>query len=145
MEAEHWLEMRLAALERLSRRFGELTEERAGMPRAEAEPERVALVREFEAAVAEIAARDGITAAAASHEGLLLAKSGIIPDFEAMAAVAQIVVDAVRAGAKAMSLGTPRQVVVVGDQHKLVLFSIGRMEVAILSPRATVLAEALAS
>jgi predicted regulator of Ras-like GTPase activity (Roadblock/LC7/MglB family) len=145
MEAEHWLEMRLAALERLSRRLGELTEERAGMPRAEAEPERVALVREFEAAVAEIAARDGITAAAASHEGLLLAKSGIIPDFEAMAAVAQIVVDAVRAGAKAMSLGTPRQVVVVGDQHKLVLFSIGRMEVAILSPRATVLAEALAS
>jgi predicted regulator of Ras-like GTPase activity (Roadblock/LC7/MglB family) len=145
MKAEHWLDMRLTALERLSRRYGELAEDRNGKPHAEAEPERVALVREFEVAVSEIAARDGITAAAASHEGLLLARSGVIPDFEAMAAVAQTVVDAVRSGAKAMTLGAPRQMVVVGDQHKLVIFSIGRMELAILSPRATVLAEALAS
>lgn len=94
--------------------------------------------------VDEIAQREGITAAFASFEGLLVAASGIATDFEAMAAMAQASLVPAYHSAGVLELGELRQLVLVGDRQKLALVWIGPVVLGIVSPSEVSLAEATA-
>lgn len=130
----HWLKSQLERLHELAE------QERPGDPKV--------VRRDFLAAVAEVAAavarRQGVTACFVCHDGLLLETAGRAPDFEALSAMAQQWMVAGKEAALTLSLGKVRQMVIVGHEHKLALFTIGQLAVGILSPSQTVLASALA-
>ena len=131
----HWLESQVERLHGLSEKLARATgskETRQGFRQA---------VEELATAVAR---RAGVTACFVCHDGLLIETAGRAPDFEALSAMAQHWMVAGKEAALTLSLGKVRQMVIVGQEHKLALFIIGQLAVGILSPSAVVLGSALA-
>jgi len=131
----HWLESQVEHLHGLSEtltRTSDSWEARQSFREA---------VEEMAAAVAR---RAGVTACFVFHDGLLIETAGRAPDFDALSAMAQQWMVAGKEAALTLSLGKVRQMVIVGQEHKLALFVIGQLAVGILSPAAVVLSQALA-
>ncbi len=144
LRGANWLQLELAAIEALAATY----ENTRGIPEKTeaAEPHRMArasLLSAFERTTKQIADREGITAALVSHDGLVLAQAGRLPDFDAFAAVAQGLMRAATTGAQTMALGRARQLVLVGDEHKFALFRIGPMVLSIICPLGTQLSHVL--
>lgn len=131
----HWLESQVERLNALADK-----QQRA--------PDTKQARREFLAAVEEVASavarRNGVTACFVCHDGLLIETAGRAPDFEALSAMTQHWMVAGKEAALTLSLGKVRQMVIVGNEHKLALFVIGQLAVGILSPSTVVLGRALA-
>ena len=132
----HWLETQVERLHRLAER------QQRG---ADSKGTR----RDFREAVseltAEVARREGVTACFVCHDGLLIETAGRAPDFDALSAMAQAWMVAGKDAALTLSLGKVRQMVIVGEEHKLALFVIGQVAVGILSPSSVSLGRALAN
>jgi len=101
----------------------------------------LAAVREL---VEHVAQREGVTACFACHDGLVLHSAGEAPDFEALSAMTQASLTAAREAALALSLGRVKQLVLVGEEHKLALLVVGLLAIGILSPKDVQLGQTLA-
>src|SRR5438874_8467872 len=112
----HWLEQEVSRLAAL------------------AETSRPSFRETLRQVVAEVARRPGVTGCFACHDGLVIDAAGSAPDYEALSAMTQCSVLSARDAAAALSLGGLRQLVIVGAEHKLALFAIDQVVVAILSP-----------
>ncbi len=131
----HWLESQVERLHGL----GEALARATGSKEA-----RQTFRESVEELAAAVARRTGVTACFVCHDGLLIETAGRAPDFEALSAMAQQWMVAGKEAALTLSLGKVRQMVIVGQEHKLALFVIGQLAVGILSPSAVVLGAALA-
>lgn len=92
----------------------------------------------------EITSRSDKISCFASHEGLLVDSIGGSEDFEAFAAMAQNSIEAGLISSDILSLGKLKQMAIIGDTRKLVLFWIGEIAIGIISEVDTVLSECLA-
>jgi len=131
----HWLGQRVQQM---------LTEAESGFSGDAGREARRGFIDHVSELVDDIANRDGVTAAFASYEGLLVAASGISSDFEALAAMAQASLVPAYHSAGVLELGDLRQLVIVGDSQKLALVWIGPVTVGIVSPSEVNLAAATA-
>src|SRR5438874_1417514 len=102
----HWLEQEVSRLAAL------------------AETSRPSFRETLRQMVAEVARRPGVTGCFACHDGLVIEAAGQAPDYEALSAMTQWSMVAARDTAVALSLGGLCQVVIVGTEHKLALFSV---------------------
>jgi predicted regulator of Ras-like GTPase activity (Roadblock/LC7/MglB family) len=131
----HWLESQVERLHGLSETLTRATDSKEAR-------------QSFREAVEDVASavvrRAGVTACFVCHDGLLIETAGRAPDFEALSAMTQHWMVAGKEAALTLSLGKVRQMVIVGQEHKLALFVIGQLAVGILSPSAVVLGSALA-
>lgn len=137
----HWLSQQV-------KEIGSLAEQHRRLQGAEGNSASALRAREelmgaFGRLVEQVAARPGVLASFASHEGLLIAKSGHAADFDALAALGDQCVRTCAETAHTLSLGGARQVLIVGADRKLALLSVGQMVLGILSEEATRLAETL--
>ena len=136
----HWLNDRIGEVDELAHRML-LTKATDSM--GSAAVARRAFLQEVTKLAAQIAAREGVTACVVAHDGLVLARSGRRIDEEAVAATGGLaLLQAQRAG-RDLSLGAVRQIVLIGDENKLALFSVGTLTVAVLAPGEVNLASAL--
>ncbi len=143
----HWLTEQLQNLQELLRRYTSLkglAEARAVSPRS-AEEARRAFFSAVSLVTIEIQKRPGIAACFVCHDGLLVEHAGSAASFEALAAVAQSCVEVARNAAASSLLGDIRQMVLVGADSKLAIFSLGPIAVGIQSPVNTNLAQSLAA
>ena len=131
----HWLESQVERLHGLAETSARATDSKEARQRFREAVEELA---------AAVARRAGVTACFVCHDGLLLETAGRAPDFEALSAMTQHWMVAGKEAALTLSLGKVRQMVIVGQEHKLALFVIGQLAVGILSPSAVVLGQALA-
>lgn len=131
----HWLDHRIQAM------LAESMDNLAGEP---GRAQRRAFIEHVGELVDEIARREGVTAAFASYEGLLVAASGIATDFEAMAAMAQASLVPAWRSADVLELGDLRQMLLVGEQQKLALIWVGPVTLGIVSASEVSLAAATA-
>ena len=142
----HWLAEQVKNLHDLinrHRQYKELAAAKvAGSEQAEKQAREafLAAVREF---VEGIAGRDGVAACFASHEGLLVESAGDLDDFEALAAMAQGVIEAGVNASINLDLGDLRQMVIVGSKQKVALFWVGQIAVGILGAHDVQLAQLL--
>lgn len=129
----HWLTSQLDRLQRLSGEYKEMR----GMALnrqvdvATADASR----RMFFEAVAETASqigqRPGVSACFVSHEGLVCEEAGEARSFEALAALSQAVLEAAKASLAKPVVGGLKQMVIVGEDGKLALFTLGSLAVGI--------------
>lgn len=131
----HWLSERVLELSTLSE---------AALSGGTGRARRHEFLNQMAELVDELARREGVTAAFASFEGLLVAASGTAEDFEALAAMAQASLVPAFDSAGVVQLGTLRQLVLVGDRQKLALLRVGPVTLGIVSPSNVSLAEATA-
>lgn len=136
----HWLAEQLEGLDEAARRFAQAKQER---PIAAKHDAREAFLKALTELAAGVARHPGVTAAFVAHEGLLMATAGNVPSFEALAATAQVCLSAGKSAATGLSLGGLNQMVLVGEDHKLALFTVGQMALGILAPSDVNLAVAL--
>lgn len=94
--------------------------------------------------VGEISRREGVLAAFVQHEGLLMEGVGDRQELEAAAAMAQLLLPPVEQVRRTLSLGEVRQLVLVGDERKLVLLVLPEVCLGLLAPAEVRLAELLA-
>jgi predicted regulator of Ras-like GTPase activity (Roadblock/LC7/MglB family) len=127
----HWLSEQLTSLDAAADRFARSKHDRPGL---EAHGAREAFRRALDELASGIGKRAGVTAAFVAHEGLVLATAGNVPSFEALAATAQVTLSAGKSAATGLSLGGLRQMVLIGEDHKLALFIVGQMALGILAP-----------
>jgi predicted regulator of Ras-like GTPase activity (Roadblock/LC7/MglB family) len=106
---------------------------------------RHAFLSAVEDVTSAVVRRAGVTACFVCHDGLLIETAGRAPDFEALSAMAQAWLVAGKDAALTLSLGKVRQMVIVGEEHKLALFVIGQVAVGILSPSSVSLGKTLAN
>jgi len=129
----HWLAQQLTSLDQVAERFA-----RAKTGGDRFVPETGDAREAFRRALADLASgvskRPGVAASFVAHEGLVLATGGNVPDFDALAATAQVCLSAGKAAATGLSLGGLKQMVLVGEDHKLALFLVGQMALGILAP-----------
>lgn len=141
----HWLAAELTRLQALAVEHAR-EKTSTGVPghREEAQHRsREAFLAATRSLVAGISERRGVTACFVSHDGLLADYGGKAPDFEALAAVAQKCQAVGREAGASLSLGGVRQMVVVGDEHKLAMLLVGQLVIGILCPVDTSLGELL--
>lgn len=120
----HWLADRVVAVAALA-------------PDGEVGGTRRAFLAEVSRLVEEVARRDGVEAAFASYEGLLVAVAGDrAAEAEPLAALAQSTMDPIHVGV----LGTLQQLLLVGSERKLALLRVGPVTVGLLSPSSVRLA-----
>jgi len=137
----HWLEARVRWLHGLAEAHqNALLAGRFG----EHESTRTTLLDGLREVVKEVAARSGVTACFAAHEGLSVETAGRAPDFEALSAMTQCSMISSRDVATTLSLGKVQQIVIVGEEHKLALFFIGPLALGVLAPAGVQLGETLA-
>lgn len=122
-----WLEERLNGLRRMA--------EDSAAPSCYRQP-LAALLR-------EVASRDGVTACFACHEGLLVDAAGIA-DFDAFAALAQQLAAAADQSSRALGVGDPEQLLIVGRQRKLALLVVPPFAIGVVAQATVRLAQALA-
>lgn len=157
----HWLENQIQSLDSLrdSLHAAQSKADPAILPRtpeaeavglrgvATAPEERLQARRAFHAGIEALAERicerNGITACVVATDGLLVSRSGVPGNDDALAAAAQWCHDCALNVHESLSLGPTRQMVLVGDDCKLALFFIGEMVVAILAPAETNMSESL--
>ena len=137
----HWLEARVRWLHGLAQAHqSALAAGRFG----EQENTRTTLVTGLREVVKEVATRDGVTACFAAHEGLAVETAGRAPDFEALSAMTQCSMVSSHDVATTLSLGRVRQMVIVGEEHKLALFFIGPLALGVLAEAGVQLGDVLA-
>ena len=130
----HWLSNRVSRLAEL-----------APLPRA-ARREREHFFSELASLVDEAGDREGVDVAFACHEGLLMAAAGAeAGEAEALAALAQVLLESLASRPGGLSLGDMRQLVVVGALHKLALVQIGPVTLGLRSPHGVSLARSTAT
>jgi predicted regulator of Ras-like GTPase activity (Roadblock/LC7/MglB family) len=105
---------------------------------------RVILIGAVRQLVQDVATRDGVTASFAAYEGLLVDSAGGSANFDALAAMGQRLISTANEASDPLLLSHVHQMVVIGDEQKVVLFQIGDLTVGILGPAAVTLAERLA-
>lgn len=128
----------------LGQRIGEMLE-RYGDDHARVPVDRRrAFLDEIGELVDDISRREGVTAAFASYEGLLVAAGGLAGDFEALAAMAQAAMVPAFDSAGIIELGTLRQLLLVGDRQKLALVRVGPVTLGMVAPSEVSLADATA-
>lgn len=110
---------------------------------AEARRQRRAFLDAVGQLVDEVASRDGVAAAFASYEGLVVATAGDA-SFEGLAAMAQSAMEPARHAAGVTELGALKQLVLIGDRNKLALIRVGPVTLGLMSPIQTVLADVTA-
>ena len=104
---------------------------------------RASFLGDIKQLVQTVSEVDGITGCIACHDGLLVAKSGKLSDFEAVAAVAQECISYADKSTVPLQLGRLRQISIIGDRAKLALVVVGDIAVGIVSPVETILSQAL--
>ncbi len=141
----HWLAKRLGVVKELSDRFVAAKQKTLEAPSGKAQEQeaRQAFVAALRKLVSEVAERSGVTAAFVAHDGLIFASAGDVPDFEALSGLAQVALAAGKRTATGLALGSLRQMVLIGDDHKLALFLVGQMAIGVLAPSTTDLSEVL--
>lgn len=137
----HWLAQQLSNLDRVAAKLAATkTEGHRPADEARARESFLATLGDLAAGVAK---RRGVTAAFVAHDGLVVAVAGNVPSFDALAATAQVCMSAGKTAATSLSLGGLRQMVLIGEDHKLALFLLGQMALGILAPSETNLAATL--
>jgi len=134
----HWLETKIRHLHEILERQAEyqkMTE--ANIAGAEAAHK---MAREdFREAVSElvesIASREGVAASFACHEGLLVESAGASANFEALAAVGQSMLRSGIASLDTLGFCDLTQMVLIGQEMKLALFSMGQIGLGIAAGR----------
>lgn len=132
----HWLAQQLSSLDETATRFA-LTKSPGPRTTQETGDAREAFMRALADLTNKVGQHHGITAAFVAHDGLVLATAGNVPSFEALAATAQVCLASGKSAAIGLSLGGLRQMVLIGDDHKLALFLVGQMALGILAPSET--------
>lgn len=143
----HWLAERTAVLRDRARAHARLKASRLGgapVSLADEASARQALLAELRAVVEGLRGRDGLLGAFVSHEGLLVEGEGDPAEIEAAAAMAQHLILPARQVQRALALGEVQQLVVVGEDRKLVLIQLGDMSLGLIAPAEVVLGERLA-
>ena len=147
----HWLATEVERLLVLSESLMQPAAARGGGTRQSAnantsvtEKSRAQFLGAVRGMVQDVAKHQGVTACFACHDGLVLAGSGRGVDFEALSAMAQACLTVGKDAASALSLGRVQQFVLVGNEHKLALLSVGQLSIGILSPCDVELGVALA-
>jgi predicted regulator of Ras-like GTPase activity (Roadblock/LC7/MglB family) len=136
----HWFDARL---QEAGARADHLVRTRAsGEPGLQVAARR-AFMECVRALATDVVARAGVRACVVSHDGLVLARAGSTGDDEAIAATGQVCLASTGPAGAALLLGAVRQVVIIGDDHKLALFVVGPVAVGVLAPSSMNLAEAL--
>lgn len=143
----HWMAQQLERLNALAQRHAQMKSQdvartAGGMSVDDARRE---LIGALAGAATEIQRRPGVTACFVSHDGLIFEQAGDAPSFEALAALAQSCVELARTATASHMLGEIRQMVLVGSDAKLALFSLGSITVGIRCAVDTNLARALAN
>ncbi len=144
-QSAHWFENKLAVLHNLFVRYSKARamDSRAANADEVGRYTRKQLKAAMDETLEDLARREAVTGCIVCHDGLILAQAGNVLDFEAMAAIAADCFHTAARGADTLALGNASQMVIVGEEHKLVLFRIGAMILGILSPRHAVLSMAL--
>ncbi|MDD2941499.1 MAG: roadblock/LC7 domain-containing protein [bacterium] len=93
--------------------------------------------------VEDISKRPGIIACFISNEGLLVESHGVQDDLEGLAAMSQLAINSAGKICDSLNLGPLQQTIVVGSMKKVALFSLGEVEVGILSLTNTNLSKTL--
>lgn len=142
----HWFESQIEKLRHLAHdyaRFRLSQNEEQGSKEIDSSGVRQKFRDALDSLVNEVADQPGIVACLVSYEGLVLAKAGTAPDFEALAAATQECQQTAMKSAKTLALGGSEQLVVIGAEYKFAVIVIGEMALCILSPRAINLSSSL--
>lgn len=141
----HWFDQRVLELRQLARECQLPDPGKQGDIKPDNGNSRRTLRLTAEQLAEEVAAHVGVSACLVSYDGLPLAAAGHTNQLEAMAAVSQTCFQAAQMGGEKLGLGHPEQIVIVGEQNKFAMISMGELTLCILSPKNTVLTEILST
>ena len=143
----HWFETEISELIILANKYTEHRAKQNNEPvviERKLDTHRGDFVAALNKVVSNIALHSGISSCLISFDGLVMAMAGKEKsDFDALAAVTQEYVDSAKKGAKILTLGDVQQMVVIGNEHKIAVVTIGEMALSVLSPRSTHLSVSL--
>jgi len=84
-----------------------------------------------------------ISGCVAAHDGFLLAKAGSVSDSDALGAMMQESMVIAQRNRKILDLGEIQQIVIVGEDNKIAMISVGQLTLGILSSKQINLKELL--
>ena len=143
----HWFAGQIHNLQVLSGRHRQYQKLAAKGVAGSADAERQArkaLLSAIRNLVEATQARPGIRASFAAYDGFLVEGAGEKgEDYEALAAMAQTILDTGRGASRRLKLGAPRQMVIIGERRKLAIVAAGELAVGLIGDSDISFAQAL--
>ncbi len=142
----HWFESKVSQLVQLADGYSRLHNKEANSKSEfsrEPDIQRDKFILNLNNLVEDVSDQPGIMACLVSYDGLLLAKAGSAPDFEALAALTQECLQPAAKASKILALGEMQQMVLIGTEYKLAVITVGAMALCVLSPRSTSMSNSL--
>ena len=135
---EHWLKLQLLELSAHVQSWRRASDADAARIR------RQALSALMDTFVTELLHHDGVEGSFIAQDGLILHKGGALDfELECLAALSPHVAVPVDSDAVLRSLGRVGQMVLIGEQNKLILFWIDHFTIGIVAPTSTRLQQTL--
>ncbi len=139
----HWFDSQLKALHRLAGIYEECRIKDSNEFVEETRQARTIFIDNVQTLVETVVKLPDISGCVAGHEGFILAKAGSISGLDALGAMIQESMDIAQRGNEILDLGTIQQLLVIGENNKVAMISMGAITLAILSSTQTNLTKCL--
>jgi len=141
----HWLDSQLKTLYQLAEAYEQCRVNNSDDYVEEIRQSRTAFIDKVQSLVDSVVKQPNISGCVAGHEGLILAKAGLVSDSDALGAMIQESMSIAQRSKELLDLGSIQQIVIVGENNKVAMISVGQLTLSILSPKNTNLAKSLSN
>ncbi len=139
----HWFNSQLQTLYKLAEAYDTCRTKEADEDVEEIRQARIAFVNNVQSLVDSVVKLPIISGCVAGHDGFIMAKAGSVSDSDALGALIQESMVIAERSKNLLDLGEIQQIVIVGENNKIAMISVGQVTLCILSPKQSNLAELL--
>ncbi len=139
----HWFDSQLKTLHKLAEIYDEYRIKDSDEFVDEIRQARTIFIDNVQALVDSVVKLPDISGCVAGHEGFILARAGSVLGIDALGAMIQESMEIAQRSKEILDLGTIQQIVIVGENNKIAMISIGQITIGVLSSKHTNLATCL--
>ena len=139
----HWFDSELQTLYKLAEAYDTSKVNNDDESLDKVRQTRSDFIEAVQSLVDSVVKSPGVTGCLTCHDGLILAKAGIVSDIDALGALIQESIRIAQRSENFLALGVIQQIVIVGETNKVAMICVGPLTLCILSPKDTSLAETL--
>lgn len=131
----HWFDSQLQTLHQFAEIYEKCRIENSDESVEETRQARSVFIDNVQKLVDSVVKLADISGCVAAHDGFILAKAGSVSGLDALGAMIQESMDIAQRNKEILELGNIQQIVIVGENNKIAMISLGQVTIGVLSSK----------
>ena len=141
----HWFDSQLKTLHKFAEIYDDYRIKDSDEFIAETRQARTVFIDKVQMLVDSVVKLPDISGCVAGHEGFILAKAGSVLGIDALGVMIEESMEIAQRSKEILDLGDIQQIVIVGENNKIAMISIGQITIGVLSSKHINLASCLSN